>query len=358
MDLRGIFGSGDATGTGLASPLAASETSLSPAVAIAEALGLELSKLPLGRESAIQIPAVARSRNLIIGAGAPLPLVALDATGTVKRQPSFLHRMGQVVENPYDRMAWTIDDLVFHGVSLWAVERGARTGGSVHGPILDAVRVPFDAWQIRAGKIEVRLAPGSPMEPVDAADVLLFNGPTGGLLRDARETLRAAQAIERAYVDRAQNPIPLTVIRHQTGAGSSDALTVEEAQDVLAVWRNARRGEGGAVGYLPPTLVMDTPGTDAQALLQDARNAVRIDIANHVGIPVAMLDGGVAEESMTYRNAEGETSRFYRDLMFWLEPIQQRLSMDDVVPRGQRVRFDLSAFDTPAPAPTGVPTED
>lgn len=357
MDLRRILAAGDATGTGLASPLAASETVLSPAVAIAEALGLELSRLPLTREQAIQVPAVARGRNLLIGAGGPLPLVALDATGVVKRQPTFLYR-SNTIENPYDRMAWTLDDLVFHGRSLWLTERGARTGGSAFGPVLDAVRCPFDRWQIRGERIEVRVDSAGPMVAVDPADVILFNAPTYGLLHDGRDTLRAAQAIERAYVDRAQNPIPLTVIRHQPGADKGDALTEAEAKDVLTVWKNARRGEGGAVGYLPPGLVLETPGTDAEALLQDARNAVRIDVANHLGIPVAMLDGGVVEESMTYRNAQGEVSRFYGDLKFWLDPIQHRLSMDDVVPRGQRVRFDLSAFDTPAPAPTGVPTED
>lgn len=357
MDLRSLLARNGDASTGLASPLAASEEGLPPAVVVAEALGLEMSRLPLNRAAAIQIPAVARGRNLIVGKGAPLPLKALDATAPVKTQPTFLYRSNSL-ENPYDRMVHTLDDLLFYGLSLWGVERGARTSGSAHGPILDAVRVPFDAWQIRDGVIEVRIKPGGPMEPVDAEDVILFNGPTSGLLRDADVTLRAAQAIELAYVDRAQNPIPITVISHAPGTERSDALGEDEAKAVLTQWKDARRGPGGAVGYLPPTLVMSTPGVDAQALLQDARNAVRIDVANHIGIPVAMIDGGVAEESMTYRNAEGEVSRFYGDLKFWLDPIQHRLSMDDVVPRGQRVRFDLSEFDTPAPEPTGVPTED
>lgn len=358
VDLLSILG-GKRDALPVVAPWQDSST-LSPAVAVAEALGLVLSNLPINRAAAIQVPAVARSRNLIVGSGAPLPLRALDANGVAKTQPTFLYRSNSL-ENPYERMVWTLDDLLFHGLSLWALERGAKTSGSAHGPILDAVRVPWDRWQIRAGQIEVQIKTDGGMEPVDAEDVLLINGPTNGLLTDARDTLRAAKAIEAAYVDRAQNPIPITVIRHQPGTEASAVLDQDEVtgpDGVLTQWREARKQPGGTIGYLPPTLQMDTPGHDAQALLQDGRNAVRIDVANHVGLPVALIDGGVAEESMTYRNAQGEVSRFYGDLKFWLDPIQHRLSMDDVVPRGQRVRFDLSEFDTPAPEPTGVPTED
>ncbi|WP_404311308.1 phage portal protein [Agrococcus terreus] len=326
---------------------------LPPAVILAEALGATLSSLPMNRSQAIQIPAVARSRNLLVGAIAPLPLVALRGDQRVSPQPSFLYRTKNILETPYERMAWTVDDLIFHGLSLWAVERGAAE------QIVDAARIPRERWTIRDGLILVQIDAGSGMVPVDAREVILFNGTTNGLLADARDTLNAAQAIERAYVERAQNPIPLQVVGHVPGTPRNEGLTEPEAQAVLAQWKNARRAPGGsAIGYLPPTLQLDTPGSDASSLLEQARNAVRIDVANHTNVPVAMLDGGVSEESLTYRNADGEVSRFYRDLAFWLDPIQHRLSMDDVVPAGQRVRFDLATFDTPAPASTGVPTED
>lgn len=339
----------------LSSPF--SDVELPPAVVLAEALGLELSLLPMDREAAIQIPAVGRSRTLLATSVAPLPLLALDGNGKVAKQPTFLYRSNGL-ENPYERLLWTVDDLLFHGLSLWAVERGAKTAGSAHGPILDAARVPFGRWSVKNGEILVRITPTSEPVPVPADQVILFNGSTNGLLREARDTLRAAQAIERAYVDRARNPIPITVIRHTNTSGDQAQLEEEEVKGLLANWKAARSAPDGAVGYLPPGLQMDTPGTDVQVLLMEARNAVRIDVANHVGIPVALLDGGVSEESMTYRNAQGETSRFYRDLAAYMDPIAHRLSMDDVVPRGQRIRFDLSAFDTPAPAPTGVPVED
>jgi len=42
----------------------------------------------------------------------------------------------------------------------------------------------------------------------------------------------------------------------------------------------------------------------------------------------------------------------------WFEPIEARLSQDDVVPRGQRVRFDRGDIAAPTPSPTGPTVED
>lgn len=345
------------TDTGLSSPWA-DRSSLATGVIIAEALGIELSKLPLGRDSAIQLPPVARLRNLLVSSIAPLPLVAMRGAARLEAddQPTFLYRT-DAADTPYDRMAWTVDDLLFHGSSLWALQRGAASAGAKHGPILDAVRVPWDAWTVKHRRVHVEL-PGV-TGPADPAEVLVFAHPSRGLLRDASTTLRAAEAIERAYTSRARNPIPLTVIRHATGSTAADELTEPEITNLLDQWAEARRGDDGALGYLPPSLVLETPGADVTSMLENARNASRIDIANHGGVPVSMLDGGVAEESMTYRNATGEVSRFYTEtLAYWLDPIAARLSQDDVVPRGQSVRFDLSKFDQPAPPATGVPVED
>lgn len=348
------MGSDTPADTGIASPWS-DASPLPPAVVVAEALGVELSRLPLGRDAAMQIPAAARARGLVVSSIAPLPLVALDTAGKVSRQPTFLYR-SNTDQSVYDRLAWTVDDLIWYGTSLWALERGARTGGAAHGPILDAYRVPRDRWQIKDGRILVNI--GGTFQPADREDVLLFTHHGGGILNHGAHTLRAAHAIEAAYVSRAQNPLPLTVIEHTPGSTNADRLEKSEVEALLAAWKTARQKPDGALGYLPPTLKISTPGADATDLMQDARNASRIDLANHFGLPVTLLDGGVSQESMTYRNAEGEVSRYYRDLATWTNAIEARLSQDDVVPRGQRVRFDLAAFDEPAPPSTGVPVED
>lgn len=344
-------------GLELATPWA-DTSSLARGVIVAEALGVELSKLPLGRDAAIQLPAVARVRHLLVSSISPLPLVAKRGAEVLDREhtPSFLYRTDSD-DTPYDRLAWTVDDLLFHGASCWLLKRGAVPAGGTRGPVLDAVRLPWESWSVERGRVRVRM-PG-----VDALaerdDVCVIPHPSRGLLRDAAFTLRAAQAIESAYVSRARNPLPLTVISHKAGSTAQDELTQPEIDNLLDQWGTARRSEDGALGYLPPSLQLETPGADATSMLENARNAARIDIANHTNVPVSMLDGAVSQESMTYRNAGTEVSRFYTEtLAYWIDPIAHRLSADDIVPAGQSVRFDLSRFDTPAPAPTGVPVED
>ena len=58
-----------------------------------------------------------------------------------------------------------------------------------------------------------------------------------------------------------------------------------------------------------------------------------------------MLDATTAGASLTYETVAGRNAKFIDyGVALYLEPIEARLSMDDVVPRGQRVAFDLSDF--------------
>jgi phage portal protein BeeE len=71
------------------------------------------------------------------------------------------------------------------------------------------------------------------------------------------------------------------------------------------------------------------------------------------------MDASLSTASLTYSTQEGQRNEFADfTLPYWLEPIQQRLSLDDVVPSGQRVRFDLTDLYTTTPSPTGTITED
>jgi hypothetical protein len=71
-----------------------------------------------------------------------------------------------------------------------------------------------------------------------------------------------------------------------------------------------------------------------------------------------MLDGTSGTDSLTYTTREGERNLFYElDLPYWTDPIQARLSMNDVTPAGQRIRFDRTDIIN-QPTPTGRPVED
>lgn len=300
------------------------------------------------RTAAMKVPAVARGRALLVGSISDLPLVAYRGDERVVTQPTWAYRSNGV--SPWHRMAWTVDDLIFHGASLWW-----RVNGTDGFPT-ECYRVPFELWQVNAdGKIEVKQTPEGDFEPVPSSSVIYLPGPAEGLLQAGYDTIRGARAIERAWVARTRSPIPPTLFEQTEQETASQA----EVDKLLNGWANARTNPDTAgVGFVPWGLkaVFPNPADDSQMFIE-GRNAVRLDVANHLNIPASLLDGSTATASLTYVTTEGQRSSFHeQSLRYWTAPIEHRLSMDDVVPRGQRVRFDIT-YTTQQP-PTGEPGED
>jgi phage portal protein BeeE len=128
---------------------------------------------------------------------------------------------------------------------------------------------------------------------------------------------------------------------------------------VRSVAKQRRSPDGGVMyvgGGIKATAV---PINDDSSLYIQARNALRIDLANHLNLPVALLDGSPATASLTYSTGEGKRSEF-DDLSvdYWTTPIQAAFSQDSVVPRGTRIRFDFASRYAATNAPTGAPTLD
>jgi hypothetical protein len=333
---------------GIASPLS-KVTAMHPIVVADVFPGIDPDIIALSRAQAIGIPAVSKARNLLVSTIGKFPLRALTggAGVPIPTQPTFLSRTESNV-TPLERMAWTVDDLIFYGYSLWTVTRGIKQNGRLYAPIVSAEYVPFALWKIEDGEILIN------DEPVDELDVILFNSPFEGLLTIATRTLRGAIDQERTWVARARNPIPMTEL-HVTEAG---VLEDSEIEEFVKAWSNKRRGVDGAVGYTPAALEIRTHGTDAPDMSVEGRNAIRTDIGSFLNIRASMLDGTMGIDSLTYSTTEGERNSFYEfDLPFWTDPIAHRLSMDDIVPRGTYIRFDM--YDTfTNPAPTGPIVED
>lgn len=304
------------------------------------------ANLPLDRSVAITVPSVSRARNLLVGAIMQYPLVALDETGALPDQPTWLYRTNGDVP-PQERIAWTVDDLIFYGTSLWLTDRGAS------GQVLDASWLPQSHWRVtRDGDIEVRDADDR-WRILDDPDYILFNSPFEGLLNIAGRTLRGAISTEEAWTGRMRNPIPLIEL------SMTEELDEEEIRSLIQAWSDARTGVNGAVSYTPPGMEVKDHGSLQADLYTEGRNAIRTDVGNFLNVPTSMMDGSLAEASLTYQTTEGIRNRFQvESVPFWTMPIEAALSQDKVVPRGQRVRFDKSQDYSPVPTPTGAPVED
>lgn len=303
---------------------------------------------PLTRAAAIQVPAVARARHSLVGAIARLPLRAVRVDAAVDPQPLWITRTDGVM-SPWHRMAWTVDDCFFSGWSLWACERDRRKA------IQRVERVPAELWTWGnpddQGDGAVVLVDG---ERVDPDTVLLIPGPHEGILTSARKTILGARLQELMWQRRVAAPIPAMEI-HQT---TEDPLEDQEIDDLLAAWIAARTDPDGAVAFTPHNIELKAHGTATTDLLIEARNAVALDIASHTGLPAAALNASLSTASLTYSTAETAEGELNRAAALYANPISGRLSMDDVVPRGQRCAFDITYLTTVPPAPFGPTTED
>lgn len=302
---------------------------------------------PLGRAEAMAVPAISKARQLITGTISRLPLRVLDASGELPdlKQPAWTYRTDGTV-SPYLRMAWTLDDVLFYGASLWSVDRGSD------GQIIRAERVPFEWWQVTPeGAILIQ------DQAVNASSVLYFPGSIEGLLDRGQSAIKSARAIEKAVERRASSPIPVMEIHQQDGDAP---LTATEAKELVTGYNKARRDPEGATVFTPSHIELKPHGDKADSGAQvEARNASRLDIANLTGVPASLLEGSMSTASLTYSTAEGRRNEFVDyALAPYMDAITSRLSMDDVVPRGQRVRFDLTDLLTTTPSPTGAPEQD
>lgn len=309
---------------------------------------------PLTRAAAMRIPAVARARHIIAGKVAALPLTVWRGGVQLQgaEEPSWVSRTDAGGLPPYHRLLWTVDDLLFSGWSLWVRRNAAPTDGGLP---LAMSRVALDRWRFTASAtIETRRADGT-WRPAFQDEVVLIPGAHEGILNFGATSIREAGDLAKAAADAAANPAAYINL-HYTG---DEPLGKEERADLIATWAAARRGENGGVAYTNKYVEAKEMGTHEAHLLTEGRNAAAVDMARVCSVPAAMLDATNAGASLTYETTQGRNAELIDyGLSLYMDPITARLSMDDIVPRGQSVRFDTSSLRDPAPSPTGPVTED
>lgn len=312
---------------GLASPWRASShlEKITPLV-LADVFGTDRA-IPMDRAGAMQVPALARARGLIVSTIARVPLVARAADGSAVDIPWINSTDTEIT--PFHRMLWTIDDLFFYGWSLWALERDDD------GDVIHAYRVEYGLWTFNDdGVIEV--------DGVIAADdeVILIPGINDGMLAEANITLSQATRLAAAATRAADNPAAQVEL-HQT----NDApMTDEQIDKLIRRWTKARRGENGGVAFTTAGIEVKEHGASSEHLLLEGRNASAVDIARHAGIPATMIDATLSGSSLSYQNS---SARLVELVTFGLSPLMAAvaaaLSNDKLTPPGVVLSFDTTS---------------
>lgn len=295
------------------------------------------------RHDAMSVPAVARARNLIAStiASMPLEVFVTDQATQERRQVQPVPWMEQPqVDIPrMTTMAYTVDSLFFYGRAYWLVtEVYAEDGRPRRFRWVDPLDVTFDV-DLNTGLVTRYYVRLNPVPVSGVGSLVVFTSFDEGILVRAGQTIRTCVDLERAALEFARSPAPSVTLKN-TGVD----LPSDQVQNLLDRWRDSRRMTGGAVAYLSSALELDTVGFSPKDLaMVEAREFQVAEIARATGLPGVLL--GASMPGMTYQNVQAER-RGLVDLALqpYMSAIEERLTMDDVTPRGTSLMFRPNDF--------------
>jgi HK97 family phage portal protein len=288
------------------------------------------------RQQAMQVPAVARARNIICTTIGTLNLeVRRESNNSKVTTPPFIRQ-------PDPRMpasvvlTWLAEDLLFYGAAYLRILELDTAGRPLSAEWIAQNRITknLDAkgFTINSYNVDGTRAPNAGL-----GSLIPFTGLDEGVLNRAGTTILAALALEKAVKRYADEPLPQAILK------SNLPLPKERVTALLDAWKTARNTRSTA--FINDTVEFEHFGFNpAELTLNEARQYMATEIARLMNIPEWYVAGN-SSGSMTYSNVTTERRAL---VDFSLRPImtaiEQRLSDIDITPRGSFVRFDLDDF--------------
>jgi HK97 family phage portal protein len=285
------------------------------------------------RQDAASVPAIARCRNLIAGTIASIPLETYSMT-TGEELPNLPWVDQLDKRQPMEvTIAWLVDSLFYYGVAYLRVEevykddnRPARFSWMQN----DRVTVKYAA---NNSEVDYYMVNNIRVPDSGVGSLVTFQGFDQGLLLRQATTIRAAIDLEKAAAIAAQTPMGSGYIKN-TGADLPD----QQVQGILNSWKTARQSK--ATAYLTSTLEFNPISFSPKDMMyNEAKAYLALDLARACNVPAPMIDAEMIR-SNTYQNVLDQRKEFAAyTLMPFINAIQSRLSMDDLLPRGTCVKF-------------------
>jgi Phage portal protein len=307
------------------------------------------------RSAAMSVPAVSRCRDLICSAVAALPFTLWTSDWTaIPAIEEQLPPYPWMLRPDPDRtrqwlLAWTTDDLLFHGKAHWEITgRYATTYPSTFRRIEPGdLTETADGWTVSDPVTGVR-------RPIREADIVEFLSPIEAFLSNGWRTISIALQLDAAADRFAGVEIPAGVLEEQEG---SEDLSADDLAEIANTFATARRMNTVAATNKYVKYREIQVNADAMQLVE-SRQYQALEAARLGNVPPYLV-GAPAGTGMTYLN--GQQAR--QDLIdfgasAYIGCLEQTLSGPNVTPRGQAIRLDQNAwlrnpFTTGA---TGVPS--
>ena len=289
------------------------------------------------REVAMQVPAVARARNVVCNTLGSIPLELYARDGRHMRKHSWMEQPD--LNTPRSvTMAWTIDSLAFFGRAYWQVTNTyAEDNRPSRFTWIDPRRVTFDTnsanTQIAQYYVDSAAVPMSGI-----GSLVTFQALDEGVLARGGKTIATAHALETAAYNVSQDPVPMGILKN-----SGFDLTEDQIISSLNAWKQARKTKSTA--YLNNNLEYQVVAFDAKQMqLVEARSHIASEIARLMNVP-AYVVGADQQANMTYSNAVDVRKDLVNNtLRGYISAIEDRLNMGDVTPSGSFVRFSLDDY--------------
>lgn len=285
------------------------------------------------RQDAMSVPTIARCRNLLAGTIATIPLSTYSSASGEEIANMVWVDQPDLRQPRAVTIAWTVDSLLMYGVAYWQVTEVYKEDGRparFEWVQNDRVSVKYNEW---ATEVEYYSLNGTRLPMSGIGSLVTFQSLDQGLLLKSQSTIRAAIDIEKAAAIAAQTPMGTGYIKN-TGADLPDT----QVQGILAAWKSARQSRGTA--YLTSTLDFQPISFNPKDMMyNESKQYLATELSRACNVPAYMVDAETFR-GMTYQNVlDGRKEFTAYSLAPYITAIEDRLSMDDLTPRGQYVRF-------------------
>jgi hypothetical protein len=297
------------------------------------------------RNGAMKVPTISRARDLLASVVSSTRLVMYterwNDTDMEMEQINLAPRSWLRQPDPsipYSTlMAWTLDDLFHFGRAFWYVSSRTTDGFPASFTRLPAGTVTTEdqagpVWFAPSSKVYFQ----GGMIPPD--DLVQFISPVQGIIYSGEQAILTSLRLEESRYRNAQSAMPSGVLK-QTGG---EPLSAQELADLAAAFNAARMSNQTAAlnEFLDYTETKALP--DNMLMVESAEFQAK-ELCRLTNIPFYLA--GVNIGSYQYTTSRGAREDLY---LFGARPflqcISETLSMNNVLPRGTMVRFDVEDY--------------
>jgi hypothetical protein len=296
------------------------------------------------RALAMQVPAINRARDLICSMIGSTQLQMYnetwnESTGNMEKKyiapRSWLHQPDPSI--PYSTfMSWITDDLVFFGRCFLLI-----TSRTSDGFPASFTRLPAAMITTRDQAGPVFFAPSNQVffqgGQIDELDLIQMISPVQGWLYSSQQSIDTSLRIENARQRNANSVLPAGWLKQTSG----EPLSGQELADMAASFNQARWGGNGQTAALSEGLdYHETNSTpDKMMLIDSARFSVE-EMARLTNCPPYLLGASIGNYSYVNSQSAREDLFIFAARQY-ANCIAETLSMNNVLPRGTCVEFDV-----------------